>query len=455
LEVQIKKITQKRDFKICYLPKGIFDALGLSIKVLYKLHVGQTYECSYVMSSQRNDNNMYLPGKVFEKLLLVEDLKLNIWRKGEVIYLGPVVGILVNTSDIEDIKNGCESLCIQKHGKASKEAHCLSYNFSIDDINWVEEKIEGYTFDSGTNKWIQGWFPLPDVLYDRAGLYTEEQIPLETYALDQFKTKYNIHFINNHGFLSKWEIHNSLSKHSELNKYLPKTIIYSNFNDVISMLKEYKFIFIKASVGCRGKQVVSLEQIGKRFKLNFYYYGLKEIILERTTDLKVFVERFVYGGPCLIQQGIRLLKYNGRNMDTRVLMERNGEGKWECAQIFCRIAQEKFTITNCATGADCEKYEDIYPHLRSQVSNKNIPDSNELVDASKKILYFIEKEFGSFGEFGIDMAIDIYGHIWFIEANTRPDKLLIPSLYGPEDIPAQSLRIFEYAKFLVNQSTPE
>ncbi|WML33594.1 YheC/YheD family protein [Clostridium sp. OS1-26] len=64
-----------------------------------------------------------------------------------------------------------------------------------------------------------------------------------------------------------------------------------------------------------------------------------------------------------------------------------------------------------------------------------------------------EKEFGSFGEIGMDMAVDIYGDIWFIEANTRPDKLPIPRLCDHQEILAEAVNIFEYAKFLTSNVT--
>lgn len=38
--------------------------------------------------------------------------------------------------------------------------------------------------------------------------------------------------------------------------------------------------------------------------------------------------------------------------------------------------------------------------------------------------------------------------IWYIEANTKPDKLTVPGLFAPGEIPNHAINIFEYAKFL-------
>lgn len=263
----------------------------------------------------------------------------------------------------------------------------------------------------------------------------------------QFRANH-VHFINSRRYLSKWKVHECLSKYPDVNMYLPKTTIFQSFGDVLSMLNEFRFIFVKASGGTQGKQVLSIEQIGEEYKLNFNEHGLKEMICKEIEDVKMFVEYFAKGRLFVIQQGIRLLKYNGRNMDLRILMMKDRQGKWEAIRHHCRIAKETYTITNYSLGGDWINYEEIYPYLKSTFIRRSIPDKEELVNAAKKVLYYYEKEFGSFGEIGMDMAVDIYGDIWFIEANTRPEKLSMASLYDPKEIPAQAINIFEYAKFL-------
>ncbi|MGI6142823.1 MAG: YheC/YheD family protein [bacterium] len=55
---------------------------------------------------------------------------------------------------------------------------------------------------------------------------------------------------------------------------------------------------------------------------------------------------------------------------------------------------------------------------------------------------------GPFGELGLDLAIDEEGVIWFIEANTKPDKDLVVGLDNIDEIHSQYLAIFEYAGYL-------
>ena len=446
MEVQIQELKNMVDINICFMPNGIVDALKLSIEIPYKIHLGQNYEYSYVIPNEEFDKCMYLSKSLFKKLLLFEGITLNIWRNEDGIYLGPVVGMFVDHRRTTAIRIGKPSFLIQKHAEAGSKTNCLSYYYSIEGINWNKGKIKGYTFVRSSNKWRYDWFPMPDVLYDKGKKFSIYQKPYVRYMRHQFRAN-EVHFINSKRHLGKWKVHECLSKYPDLTIYLPKTIIYRSFNDILSMLNEYKFVFVKASGGYQGKQVLSIEQIDKEYKLTFNKHGLKEIIFKEIEDVRMFTEKFVKGRQFVVQQGIRLIKYNGRNMDLRVLMMRDRQGKWEAVQHHCRIAKETYTITNCALGADCINYEEVYPFLSSPFK-RSIPDKEELVNATLKILYYFEKEFGSFGEVGMDMAVDIYGDIWFIEANIRPDKM--PSPYDLKELPAEVVNIFEYAKFLTS-----
>lgn len=452
MEVHIKKISENVSSNICYMPNDIFAVLKLSKEVLYKFHLGQNHEYSYITPKVEHDKCMYFSNSVLKKLRLFEGVKLNIWKNGDEIYLGPVVGVFVNTKVTAAIRVGKPSFFTQKHAEAGSKTNCLAYFYSIEGVNLDEGKIKGYTFVQSLNKWICDWFPMPDVIYDLGAKLDKYGKPYGKYMRQQFRVN-NIHFINSQRHLSKWKVHECLSKYPDMSIYLPKTTFYRSFTDVSSMLSEFKFIFVKATNGSQGKQVLSIEKIDKGYKLNFNKHGLKEIIYKKIEDVKVFVEKFTKKRTCIVQQGIKLIKYNGRNMDLRLLMMKDEQGKWEAVEPHCRIAQKTYKITNWSLGGDWISYEKVYPHLRSSFRKRSIPDEEELVNATKKVLYYYEKELGSFGELGMDMAIDIYGHIWFIEANTKPDKLSSPKNYKPKEVPVQAINIFKYAKFLASNVT--
>lgn len=100
-----------------------------------------------------------------------------------------------------------------------------------------------------------------------------------------------------------------------------------------------------------------------------------------------------------MQQGIRLLEYKGRPFDMRVLII-------------------------------------------------SVPSYADVAGAALEIASVLDGQLGPFGELGLDLAIDEGGAIWFIEANTKPDKDLVVGLDKIDGIHSQYLSIFEYAGYL-------
>lgn len=445
MEVQVKSMLKESEQSICLLPQDIINSLHLSKEKLYNIHFGQLYKHALIDLVGNQENCMIVSQKLFNELLLVPDLTLNIRKEFDDIYLGPVVGIFINQYNFPLYEDGTAP---KYHARASIAEHCYCYYFSIDNINWKENTIKGYTLSPVSNKWIYGLFPMPDVIYDRGVGFEEEQKPLVKEIRNNFKKNPNIHIINKRNYLGKEETYEKLSKYPEICCYLPKTIPYTNFNDVLIMLKQYDFIFLKYSFGSGGKQVVSIEQIENKYKLILYSGGLKELILNNTEELRTYVESYTEGRKFILQRGIRLLKYKDSVFDMRVLIIKNDKGKWMTVYNQARIAKSNFTITNYCAGGDVAYYENFYEDLSSSINKVKIPTYDEIGDTTIKLAEYIDKAFGSFGELGMDIAIDITGRLWFIEANTKPDKDLVEGLDDLEGILLQNLAIFQYARYL-------
>lgn len=448
MKILLKKLEAKAEAEVCLMSKKIFDDLSLSTEVKYNIHVGQLNKSSYIRPKDIKGSCMYFTMPIFNELLLYNNANLNIWRKGNDIYLGPVVGVFINTRSLKLIEKLNPPISYQKNMQANEEGNCLLYYFSIEDVNWVENKIKGFTFIKELNMWKHCWFPMPDVVYDRASRFEANQRLLVSHIRNQFRYHPRIHLINSGDALSKWKVYKYLSKYPKIIGYLPKTILYKSFQDIINMLNEYKFIFLKASYGSKGRQVLSIEQIGEKYKISFYSHGLKYKLLDME-QLQEFVNKFITRKSYVVQQGCRLIKYEGRTMDMRVLINKDGSGKWKAIYNLCRITGKDATITNYYHGGRLADYEDIYPNLKRENPNINIPSYDEIVNATIKIATYIEKDYGSFGEIGMDMALDKDGKLWFIEGNAQPDKSPEPGLKKTEGIKPQWLNVLQYAKFLV------
>lgn len=445
MNIIIKKFSESKNDYTCILPENVFKNLGLSENIKYNINLGQLSGYSFFSPGEDTKNRMYIPEKLFNRLFLLDGLSLNIKMENDSLNLGPVVGIFINSKRFYAYEDGTAD----KHEmKAGREENCLSYYYSFEDVNWKDKIINGFTLEPGSDKWIKAWFPFPNVIYDRGTRFYEEQKQTVKELRQRFIDYPGIQLINSLNYLGKMKTYEKLSKYTEMCAFLPKTMKYTNFNDVIIMLKQNDFIFLKFTFGSEGKQVLSIEKLKNQYKLVHYDDGLKEEYVSSIEELRKIVEDFVEDRRFVIQKGIRLLKYKGQVFDMRVLISKDTKGEWRVIYNQSRIAKSDFTITNYCAGGNLDLYENIYPYLKSSYPDKKIPDYNMIGEAAILIARYLEKEFGAFGEFGMDMAIDVNGRTWFIEANTKPDKELIEGVDDLNEIPLQNIAIFEYARYL-------
>lgn len=480
VKVCIKKIPFSDSIDTCIASEYIFNSLKLSKKAMYSLHFGQLSKSVYFIPKKGQDEYLLVPESIFSELLLMENITINIWKKDNDIYLGPVVGIFETPRVINKIIDENPRDDDKQHIHASIAENCFSYFFSIDNIDWTDKKIKGFTYSLSSGKWEHYWFPFPNVFYDEGVFYAKKTKSLVKEIRNKFRENPNIHVINSRNSLSKWKLCAKLSKYPEIKSCIPKTIVYTKIDDVIFMLKKYNFIFLKSFNGSKGHEVLSIEYKGNLYNLNFYNAQLntiQELDFSDFNQVKEFVSKYTNTDKFIVQQGIRLIKFNGHIMDLRVMIMKGEDGRWKSIFKSCRIAKGKSTITNGAAGGESALFSNIYPLLSSSYSNIKIPTSDQIDEISIKIASYIDAAFGSFGELGLDLAIDTSGQLWILEANAKPDKILekkftsidggifIEQIFNEqqknnnyalkrmstgEGILLQAITTFQYAKFLSN-----
>lgn len=447
--VQLRKIENHQCPNVCYLPIKIFSKLSMSNTTSYTLNLGQRYTKIFVKPSYKNSTKMYITEDVFQKLLLQDNITLNIWIKNRDIFLGPVIGVFVNNKYISSIEKNTPLKNCVLNLRASKYENCFLYFFSAKDIDFINQKNKGLFYDSIQDKWIPLWLPLSDIVYDRGVKFNKSLKDLVKHLRKQFQLHPRMNFINNKDYLSKWHLYKNIKKFENTLEYLPETVIYQNFDHLQALLKKYEFIFIKSFYGSKGREVMSIKKIDDKYHVETYLKGLSKNVLSDISELEIIVENFIKEKKFIIQQGINLFKYNDRKFDLRILLQKDLDGKWQVGYYKARLAKKGFDITNLSTGGENMNYEKIYQNDIFN-SNSTLPAEETLISIAIELAINIEKIYGDFGELGMDIAIDSNGHIWFLEANTKPDKT--PLNYH-NDIVAypQFLNIFKYSKFLVKR----
>ncbi|MDP4091618.1 MAG: YheC/YheD family protein, partial [Bacillota bacterium] len=372
MEVQVRESKQDIGLNTCILPVDIFKAFNLSPDVMYNIHFGRVSQYSYILPGDQEKSGMFFSKLIFSQLALFEDITLNIKNVGKDIYLGPVVGIFVTPEYFKKMLDANRNFHTEQHLRGGFSQGCFVYYFTLENINWTEKKVYGYTLFPSTKKGGMYWMPMPDIMYDRAVNHSLMYKFNAEQVRRQFQNGLNIRCINSRISFGKWEIYKGLSKHRQIKKYLPETKPYKRGKDFIHMLDKYGFLFLKSFYGSSGKEVLSIEKEDKKFKLNFYDKGLRNMSFDDISQVEGFIKSFMKEKSFIVQQGIRLLEFKGRKFDVRMVLQKDENGLWKSNLNVCRLAKDKLTITNVDTGGEITTYEEIYPDLFIQ--GGKVPD---------------------------------------------------------------------------------
>jgi hypothetical protein len=256
-----------------------------------------------------------------------------------------------------------------------------------------------------------------------------------------------LQFINS-GKLKKWQVHRKLVRHREVREHLPAAVWSRGLADIREALARHGFLFLKSSGGSGGRNVLALEKSGGDCRCRYYHQGRhRQRTLRHLSGLPAELKKIgLAPGRVILQQGIRLVTYRGRPLDLRVLMVKDRQGRWSAVYNQARLARPGEAITNVSLGGEVRNYSDLYPALLKRYPG--LPSDASIRELSGTIARCIEKEFGPFGEMGLDIGVDGKGRLWLLEANSKPSKLPEDGIEDTKGISPQFLMILEYARLL-------
>lgn len=169
-------------------------------------------------------------------------------------------------------------------------------------------------------------------------------------------------------------------------------------------------------------------------------------------ELIKIIDRKYVRNYTLIQEGIKLPSPNGRNIDMRATVQRDGKGELNITSIAVRVGERGSPVTSTRTGSTCYRFEDFF--TRTFNSPEKVKQLREKIDQFLITVYTCtEKSYGPFGEIGIDFALDQQGKLWLIECNAKPAKDAMCQSYDEETIGKAFLYPLEYSKYIAGFNT--
>ncbi|WP_134686020.1 YheC/YheD family endospore coat-associated protein [Brevibacillus migulae] len=321
--------------------------------------------------------------------------------------------------------------------------------FSPQDVDTEARQIKGYVpaVEKGWKERLYAW---PDVVIDQYRYY-----PLEKHKGYLPFRQQSLFLYANSRFANKWRVHHVLAADEIMNRWLPESRPFSKQN-VAEMLGRYPLLYIKPTNGSGGRSILCVEKRGKGYVLRgrTKIQGTKvqkitsqQELLQR---LHQWVHRQKHGNELFfIQQGLRLDLLPNRTIDTRLLIQKNGEGEWKVTGMGVRVGGIKSSTSNLHGGGRAVPAGRFFAsRFGQEKARKIIRECGELAHRTVQV---IEQHYGSMLEFGLDIGVDVTGRVWLIETNPKPGREILRKTGQLERYQLAIRRPLEYALYLIKQ----
>lgn len=393
------------------------------------IHVGnisRTFKV-YIQSAENESDTLMLHPSVIKIMHLQPGKGYGYLGNLQSIRLGPVVGIMIEILGGRRKPFAGQTFFIKQLLESGNNLGEICFAFSPYGINWTNKTVIGYVF--GKHGWYKQRFPIPDVIYPRERAYANSSARL------LFRKKLGsmgVKFLNP-PFIGKWETHRVINENPKLAVFLPETRLLKSFQQLDQMISKYDAVYLKPIIGSQGRKIIKVirRKQSRSFqykyqKNNQLYTGNADNIKQLHTSLRKIMGNRTY----IAQKQIQLLETEGHITDVRVLVQKDHFGQWGITGMACRMGRQGSITSNISSGGSGSRLSTVLQlHFNSQQQQEQI--EQEIRYVALESARTLEKAMGPAGEMGIDVGIDQWGKIWFIEANMRPARRIFNLIGEP------------------------
>lgn len=358
-----------------------------------------------------------------------------------------LVGVFVQNLVIDKLLKQKDTYSIVSLERAGRVVGNIVYFFSIKDVDLKKKKITGTYFDIYNQLWKQKMFPFPDVFYNRRSEGKNKRVKMFRATIREL----DIPSINPVNDVDKWELTKELIKDQSVSPYIPETILWKNKGELKRMLERHGIIYLKAVVGRYSRFVMRVRML-ENSAFEYSYVGDKLIVgtTKSWKELDSRIKRFFSNKDVIIQQGINVFTVDDCNIDMRAELQRNKYGEIEIVANSARKASPGSPVTSTRADAAIFKFDQYFKE------NSGLTDDQfqGLLSSVESLLFTVYKSveniYGTFGEMGIDYAIDKSLRLWLIECNVKSAKVALFLSYEPHECDFVFENIMKYASYLVH-----
>lgn len=353
-----------------------------------------------------------------------ENLSLAYKQASRTMILGPLIGVMlrkIHDKNPEQLFGNQSSFCVEM-SEACKRFGANVFFFTQDDIHANHHTVGGWVL--GQNDiWVHQTFPTPNILYNRLTSRVIEKSAKVQQFMKDIKAYHGAQIFNEK-YLSKHEVFDALKRSNNVQSYLPESHLLRNSKTLKSMLTKYSVVFLKPVKGSLGRGIIRIRrgEDGSYQADNTILNGLRNQSHSSFSKLVTNLSGKVKSSSYQIQQGIDIITVSGRPIDFRALVQRGATGSWGISSIVARIAGNQTFVSNLARGgtlttiSDALEKSNLSQHHHGSIATKLRKCALEIAQGIEEQIPF------HFAELGIDLAVDVRGHVWLIEVNSKPSK---------------------------------
>lgn len=242
--------------------------------------------------------------------------------------------------------------------------------------------------------------------------------------------KLGTRLFNSH-FFDKLEGYRLLAAHPTLRHHLPETEPLAAFSQLLDRLQRHGKAILKPVDGTFGYGLVRVEMLADgRFALHLGKEGTTET-LAGAAALEHRLGKAVGSGRCLLQQCVDLPVFQGRVNDYRLIMQKDGHGAWHAAGIVGRFGAPGRILPNFIEHGYALPPDAALARAFGADQREAYRLKERLIRFATRVCTALDESGGCYGDLGLDLGIDRDRRLWLFEVNKRQD-LELPFFMGEE-----------------------
>lgn len=310
-------------------------------------------------------------------------------------------------------------------------------------------------YDTASRTWVGVPKLKPDIVIRRSGRFSKATAVKARIDLSRFQKFGKLHTLPRQTS-NKWNLYRLLAKNPLLQSHLPKTTLCTSGEGLYQEVLSRGDVYIKPPGGAQGVSIYRLRRDGAQIRAqwerrivpreterltNVFDTGTRQVqkMIRSVAECKTFWKSTRLR-QVIVQNTVLLPNEEGLRFDFRWLVL-SSDNPTVVARV-ARLGKKQGITTNIHTGGTARPAEEMVKRAVGSERSQDLLD--QMDEIAKEVVNTLSRQFGSFAELGIDMALTASGEIFIFEVNPTPGRRMLRQLSpGIRRLSLQSL--LEYA----------